>query len=77
MKINPKWQAEMESKILQSRDIDYASSFKLSVQWLVLTLHRYGIPYKLTSLGAGVSHITTKNVDVCPCCKRNMQGVIK
>ena len=67
MRINPKWQADIESSILQNKEIDSTLTFAQAAKWLVATLARYGRPFKIHKLGLGVVRITTQ-CDKCPCC---------
>ena len=55
-------------QLVNKQDIDETTSFNKAVQFIVFTLSKMNIPYKIYSLGAGVKRITTKDVDKCPCC---------
>ena len=68
-KISQKWKDETEAAILSGSPIDVTTAFRQATQWLVITLSRCGIPYKLHNLGCGVTRITT-DTTICPCCKR-------
>jgi hypothetical protein len=56
--VNPKWMAEMESMILQSKAIDATITFRAAAKWLIATLSRHGLPYKVYQLGCGVVRVT-------------------
>jgi O-phosphoseryl-tRNA(Cys) synthetase len=71
-RINPKWAANIESMILQSKTIDETLTFRAAAQWLIATLSRYGLPYKVYQLGCGVVRVTM-TTDTCPCCKRKLE----
>ena len=71
-RINPAWQADMNSKILQGEEIDTTETFLPCIQWLIVKLSSVCLPYKLYNLGAGVKRLTT-NTDVCPCCKQKLR----
>ncbi|MHB8123134.1 MAG: hypothetical protein ACYDG4_13370 [Desulfuromonadaceae bacterium] len=75
-KINPKWQAEMESKILQDSPIDTTQTFLPCIQWLIMKLSKYGVAYRLYNLGAGVKRVTT-DTSTCPCCKQKLMSEVK
>ena len=72
VKVNPKWQADMDTDILQCNKIDYTGSYLPAIQWLIERLSGYGRVYKLYNLGAGVRRITT-DTDICPCCKQKIK----
>lgn len=71
-RVNPKWQVEIDSKLLQDQSLDVTLSYLPAVQWLITKLSRFGKPYKLYNLGAGVRRITTET-DICPCCKQRIK----
>jgi hypothetical protein len=71
MLLNTKWIARLEPMIYSSTPVDETLSFTKGKQWLVMQLTKANRPFKIYSLGAGVSRITTET-DTCPCCKRKL-----
>ena len=67
------WMDAVYAKIQKKEHIEFATELKMAIQWLIIVLSKNNIPYKLSNLGAGVSLITTKDVDVCPCCKQKLK----
>jgi len=67
MKLNPAWCQKIKDA-LACGEIDVTLSFNTAKQWLIRYLVEIKRPYKIKSLGAGVSQITTGNVDKCPLC---------
>lgn len=78
-RISERWVAEMteQMRAYQSRismngleppkAIEVTTSFNQAVQWLIIALDKFGIPFRVISLGAGVKKVTT-DVQVCPKC---------
>ncbi len=71
MKINPSWQNEIMSSILQNKKIDSTITFTAAAKWLVAILAKHGVPFKIHKLGLGVVRITT-DCDTCPCCGKKI-----
>jgi len=69
--LNPKWVADMTTKVHSTEEIDFIGTTNITIQWLVANLTRVGRTFKLYNLGAGVKRITTKT-DICPCCNRKL-----
>jgi len=69
--LNPKWMARLEPVVYSSISIDETLSLLAAKQWLIKQLTKANRPFKIYSLGAGVSRITTET-DTCPCCKRKL-----
>jgi len=69
--VRPDWIEKMRVKIANNELIDVTVSFPKAATWLVETLAKAGIPFKLYNIGAGVKRITT-DTDVCPCCKKRL-----
>jgi len=70
--VNDYWKNEMIRKIESHQTIDEILSFTKAVQWLIITLTHFNIPFKIYNLGAGVKRITT-DTDICPCCKKSLK----
>jgi len=74
-RVNPKWMKIRQAEIEETpHKIDVTISYNAAAQWLITELTNVGIPYKLHQLGAGVKRITTKDIDICPCCKQLLAG---
>jgi len=71
--VNDYWKDVMIKQIEREETIDETLSFTKSVQWLIITLTHFNIPFKIYNLGAGVKRITT-DTDVCPCCKKSLKN---
>lgn len=71
LRINPTWQAEINSLIVNELPIDVISQYAINTQWLIVQLSKRNIPFKVHNLGAGVKRITT-TTDICPCCKQKL-----
>lgn len=71
MRINPEWKKQMKKSIDRRHNIDYTTSLKETIQFLIISLSDANIPYKLYNLGAGVKRITTIT-DICPCCRKKL-----
>lgn len=75
--LNPRWIAEMESKIFQYKEmeskifqreeIEEILHYRPAVQWLMTKLTKIGVPFKVINLGVGVYKVTT-DTTVCPKC---------
>jgi len=69
--ISQYWKEEQEEKIHNREAISITTQYNILIQWLVIKLNSFYIPYKIYSIGAGVKTLTT-NTDICPCCKRKL-----
>lgn len=69
--LDPKceWALKIQELINHEQPVDRICSSAMSANWLVATLAKNNIPFKIHNLGAGVKHITT-DTDTCPCCKK-------
>lgn len=70
--LNPEFADKINDQLVSKQDIDETTSFNKAVQFIVATLSKRNIPYKIYNLGAGVKRITTKDVDKCPCCGKEI-----
>ena len=77
-RISEAWIAEMTEKMRayqshlcvdgsKPKAIEVTTSFNQAIQWLIIALDKFGIPFRVISLGAGVKKVTT-DVQVCPKC---------
>lgn len=84
MRLNPEWvrkTRDMIDEVAESREenssavieFDETYTFNAAAKFVISQLARYGIPFKVYHLGAGVKRITTKT-DTCPCCKRRIKN---
>lgn len=69
--LDPKcqWALRIQELIDRAQPVDRICSKAYEANWLVATLAKYNIPFKVHNLGAGVKRITT-DTDTCPCCKK-------
>ena len=72
-KVNPEWKEKILESIDQDRKKDRdarlnrITTYNPAAQWLIATLARMEIPFRVINLGAGVKKITT-DTDICPKC---------
>lgn len=72
-KVNPEWKKEILESIdrdrKENRDVklDKLTTYTPAIQWLIATLSKMEIPFRLINLGAGVKKITT-DTSTCPKC---------
>ena len=56
--MNPKWQAEIEEKLVRGEHIDVTTGINKCAQWLIIRMEQLGRKYTVKNCGAGVKRIT-------------------
>lgn len=69
--VNPKFKEMICAQLEAGTFTERATEFKPAAQWLIKELDHRKIPFKVLSLGAGVTKITTI-LDECPTCRRKL-----
>ena len=71
MIVSPKWVDRIHTLLNNGAKIDEILSFNKAKQYLITELTKRGIPFKVHSMGCGVSRITT-DTTTCPCCHKTL-----
>jgi len=66
-RINPEWQKRLHLAINNLERIDEVVGWAPGAKWLVASLAKKNIGFRVHNLGAGVKRITTET-DLCPKC---------